>query len=236
MHGFEKVIFKCKLEEVFVVYVVIMGGGRVGLKLASSLSKAGQDVTLIENDPKVCEDAATNIDALVICGNGTDVKTLEEANIKDTDIFVAATGNDEANLLACILVKDHNPQKIIARVSDPTHESIFRKVGVDSVVSPELTAASYLEKLIIRPKIADLVILGKGNAELLDIPVENPKVIGRTIGELSPHEDYIICAIYRHGDEDITIPQQDMVLEKGFKILILIKTEAIKRVVKMFIQ
>ena len=235
MHGFEEVIFKCKLEEVFKVYVVIMGGGRVGLKLASSLSKAGQDVTLIENDPKVCEDAASNIDALVICGNGTDVKTLEEANIKDTDIFVAATGNDESNLLACILVNDNNPQKIIARVSDPTHENIFRKIGVDSVVSPELTAASYLEKLIIRPKIADLVILGKGNAELVDIPVENPKIIGRTIGELSPTKDYIICAIYK-DDEEITIPQQDMVLEEGFKISILIKTEAIKRVVKMFIQ
>jgi trk system potassium uptake protein TrkA len=236
LHGFEEVIFKYKLEEVFVVYVVIMGGGRVGLKLASSLSKAGQDVTLIENDPKVCEEAASNMDALVICGNGTDVKTLEEANIKDTDIFVAATGNDESNLLACILVKDHNPQKIIARVSDPTHENIFRKVGVDSVVSPELTAASYLEKLIIRPKIADLVILGKGNAELLDIPVENPNIMGKTIGELSPTNDYIICAIYKDGDKEITIPQHDMVLEEGFKISILIKTEAIKRVVKMFIQ
>lgn len=213
-----------------------MGGGRVGLKLASSLSKAGQDVTLIENDPKVCEEAATNIDALVICGNGTDVKTLDEANINDTDIFVAATGNDEANLLACILVKDHDPQKIIARVSDPTHENIFRKVGVDSVVSPELTAASYLEKLIIRPKIADLVILGKGNAELLDIPVENPKIIGKTVGELSPTKDYIICAIYKHSEEEITIPQPDMVLEEGFKISILIKTEAIKRVVNMFIR
>lgn len=213
-----------------------MGGGRVGLKLASSLSKEGQDITLIESDSKICSDAAADIDALVICGNGTSVKTLEEANIKDADIFVAATGNDESNLLACILVKDHGLKKIIARVSDPAHENIFRKVGVDSVVSPELTAASYLEKLIIRPKIADLVILGKGNAELLDIPVENPKVIGKSIGELSPKENYIICAIYKHGDREITIPQPDMVLEAGYKVSILIKTKFIKKVVKMFIE
>jgi trk system potassium uptake protein TrkA len=60
--------------------------------------------------------------------------------------------------------------------------------------------------------------------------------MGKTIGELSPTNDYIICAIYKDGDKEITIPQHDMVLEEGFKISILIKTEAIKRVVKMFIQ
>ena len=85
------------------MYVVIMGGGRVGLRLASSLVAAGTDVTLIENDSNLCGNAAAELDALVICGNGTDVKTLEEANISDADVFVAATGNDEVNLLSCIL-------------------------------------------------------------------------------------------------------------------------------------
>jgi trk/ktr system potassium uptake protein len=164
------------------------------------------------------------------------VKTLEEANIADADAFVAATGNDEVNLLACILVKDFNPKKLIARISDPAHEDAFRKVGIDATVSPELTAASYLEKLIIRPKIADMVILGKGNAELLDIPVENHKVIGKKIGDLSPTKEYIICAIYKGPENEIIIPEPDMVLEEGNKISILIKTKSIKKVMKMFIE
>ena len=218
------------------MYVIIMGGGRVGLNLASALIKAGFDITLIEKDPALCSHAANELDALVICGNGTDLKMLEEANISDADAFVAATGNYEANLLACILVKDYNPKKIIARISDPSHEDAFKKVGIDATVSPELTAASYLEKLIIRPKIADMVILGKGNAELLDIPVENKKVIGKKIGELSPTKEYIICAVYKSPDYEILMPEPNIVLEEGNKISILIKTNSIKDVVKKFLK
>jgi trk/ktr system potassium uptake protein len=213
-----------------------MGGGRVGINLASALIKAGFDITLIEKDPNLCANAASELDALVICGNGTDLKILEEANVSDADAFVAATGNDEANLLACILVKDYKPKKLIARISDPAHEDAFRKVGIDSTVSPELTAASYLEKLIIRPKIADMVILGKGNAELLDIPVENNKVIGKKISEISPKKDYIICAVYKAPNYEILMPEPDIVLDEGDKISILIKTKSIKDVVKNFIQ
>ncbi len=216
------------------MYVVIMGGGRVGLNLASFLISDGHDVTLIENDDSLCGNAAVELDALVICGNGTDTKTLEEANIKDADVFVAATGNDEANLLSCILVREYKIPKIIARVSNPDHEEAFRKVGIDDVISPELTAAGYLEKLITRPKVADLIVLGKGDAEILDIPVENKKVIGKRIGEISPSEDYIIVALYNNGE--ITIPHSDMTLEKGNKISVLVKTKSVKKITKLFTQ
>ncbi len=209
-----------------------MGGGRVGLNLSSFLISDGHDVTLVENDKSLCSNAAVELDALVICGNGTDIKTLEEANIMNADVFVAATGNDEANLLACVLVREYNVPKIIARVSDPSHKSVFKKIGVDSVISPELTAASYLEKLIIRPKIADLVVLGKGDAELLDITLENDKVIGKKIGDVSPTDNFIIVAIYENGD--ITIPNPNMVLNKGNKVSILVKSKFAKEVMKKF--
>jgi trk system potassium uptake protein TrkA len=209
-----------------------MGGGRVGLNLASYLISDGHDVTLIENNDNLCSDAAGELDALVICGNGTDTKTLDEANVKDADVFVAATGNDETNLLACILVRECKIPKIIARVSEPNHADAFKKVGIDYVISPEITAASYLEKLIIRPKIADLVVLGKGDAELLDINLENDKIVGQKIVDVSPTEDYIIVAVYENGD--ITIPKPDMVLKKGMKISILVKTKYAKEVMKRF--
>jgi len=209
-----------------------MGGGRVGLNLASFLISDGHDVTLIENDENLCTNAAAELDALVICGNGTDTKTLEEANVSSADVFVAATGNDEANLLACILVREFNIPKIIARVSEPSHGEAFRKVGIDSVISPEITAASYVEKLIIRPKIADLVVMGKGDAELLDFNLENEKVVGKKIGDISPTDDFIIVAVYENGD--ITIPKPEIVLKKGMKVSILVKTKAARAVMKRF--
>lgn len=213
------------------MYIVIMGAGRVGLNLASNLVSRGHDVTLIENDDTLCGNAAAELDALVICGNGTDTKTLEEANVADADVFVAATGNDEANLLSCILVKQFDIKKIIARLSNPDHEEAFKKVGIDDVISPELTAAGYLEKIITRPKVADLIVIGKGDAEILDITVKNKKVIGKRVGDISPTDDYIIVAVYKNGE--ITIPREDMILNEGDKISILVKTKAVKTIVNM---
>jgi len=214
------------------MYVVIMGGGRVGLNLASFLISDGHDVTLVENDENLCSNASAELDALVIYGNGTDIKTLEKANISGSDVFVAATGNDEANLLACVMVREYNVPKIIARVSDPNHKSVFEKIGVDSVISPELAAAGYLEKLIIRPKIADLIVLGQGDAELLDLTLENDKVIGKKVGDVSPTDNFIIVAIYENGD--IIIPKPNMVLNKGNKVSILVKSKFAKDVMKKF--
>ena len=214
------------------MHIVVLGAGRVGLNLSIFLISDGHDVIVIDHDDDLCSDAANELDALVICGNGTDKKILEEANIKDADIFVAATGNDEVNLFACILVKNYDVPKIFARVSDPSHEEVFKTVGIESVVSPELTAASYLEKLINRPKIADLVVIGKGNAELLDISVTNRKMFGVKISDISPNKDFIISAI--HEKDDVIIPDESTTLQEGCKISVLVKSHAIKKVEDMF--
>ena len=204
----------------------------MGLALASLLISDGHDVTLIESDQNLCNIASSELDAMVICGNGTNNKVLEDANIGDADVFVAATGNDEVNLLASILVREYKIPKIIARVSDTTNSGAFKKIGIDSVVSPELTTASYVEKLIIRPKIADLVVMGKGDAELLDIKLENEKSIGKTIGDVSPDDNFLIVAVYEN--DNLIIPKPEMVLKKDMKISILVKTKYAQKVMNMF--
>jgi trk system potassium uptake protein TrkA len=207
-----------------------MGGGRVGMNLASFLISDGHYITLIENNEENCRVIASELDAAVICGNGTDINTLEESNLEDADFFVAATGHDETNLLACILAKDFKITTI-ARVSDPNHEEVFKKVGIDKVVNPEVIAASYLERLVFRPQVADLTIIGKGEAELLDFTLENSEFIGKKVGDVSPTENYVIVAVYSNGD---IIPDPNMVLEPGMKISILVKTKFAKDVLKRF--
>ncbi|KZX11465.1 potassium channel family protein [Methanobrevibacter curvatus] len=216
------------------MYIVIMGAGRVGLNLANLLIKDGMDITIIESEQEKGVSAALELDATIICGNGTDTKTLNEANITDADVFVAATGNDEANLLSSILVNDFNIPKVIARVSNPDHEEAFRKVGIDDVISPELTAAGFLEKLITRPNVADLTAFGKGDAEILDMVITNEKINGKRVSEISPTEDYIIIAGYPGGK--LKIPQGDMVLNTGNKISILVKRGSFQKAAKKFMK
>ena len=157
---------------------------------------------------------------------------LEETNIEDADFFVATTGNDEANLLSCILVRKYNVPNIIARVSNPDHEEAFKAVGIDNVISPEITAAGFLEKLVTRPNVADLISLGEGDAEILDMTITNNKIIGKRIGEVSPTKDYIIIATYHNGK--LVIPQTDNIIARGEKVSVLVKRGSFSKVSKKF--
>ncbi|WP_296878985.1 TrkA family potassium uptake protein [uncultured Methanobrevibacter sp.] len=212
------------------MYVIIMGGGRVGLALANLLIEDGYDITLIESDESLCSEVAAELDALVICGNGTNSKLLEESNIEDADFFIATTGNDEANLLSCILVRKYNVPNIIARVSNPDHEEAFKEVGIDQVISPEITAAGYLQKIVTRPNVAELITLGEGDAEILDMTITNDKIIGKRFKDISPTKEYIIIATYQKGN--LVIPQPDNIISRGEKVSVLVKRGNFKKVSK----
>ncbi len=211
-----------------------MGGGRLGANLASDLIADGHDVNLIERDKTRCNQVALEIDTMVICGTGTDRKTLEDAQIDQANVFVAATGNDNANLMACLLAREYGPEKIIARVNDPQHEEVFMANDVVETVRPECTEAGYLEKLILKPEVADLYVVYHGKAEILEFNVKNKKLTGKTIGEISPTDDYIICGVYKNGNEHITIARADIILEKGDKVSVLVKKDSMKNVLKIF--
>ena len=212
------------------MYIIIMGGGRVGRALAELLIENGQDITLIESDETLCADVSAELDALVICGNGTSSKLLEETNIEDADYFIATTGNDEANLLSCILVRKYNIPNIIARVSNPDHEEAFKEVGIDHVISPETAAAAQLQKLVTRPNAAEIMTLGEGDAEILDMTITNDKIVGKRFKEVTPTKEYIIISTYRNGK--LEIPQPDTTIARGEKVTVLVKRGHFKKVSK----
>jgi len=210
------------------MYAIIMGGGRVGLSLANLLIEEGFDITLIENDETLCTEVASELDALVICGNGTSSKLLEESNIEDADFFIATTGNDEANLLSCILVRKYDVETIIARVSNPDHEEAFKEVGIDRVISPEISAARYLAQFVTNPTASKLTTLGEGDAEIVEMIITNDKVVGKRFKDISPTKEYNIIATYQNGK--LVIPQPDNTISRGEKVSILVKRGAMKKV------
>lgn len=211
-------------------YVIIMGGGRVGLSLANLLIDEGYDITLIESDESICNDIAGDLDALVIHGNGTESKVLEELNADDAEYFIATTGSDEANLLSCILVKKFDVEHVIARVSNPDHEEAFKEVGIERVISPERAAAAQLMKVVTRPNAAELMTLGKGDAEIVDMTITNDKVVGKRFKDVSPTKDFIIISTYQKGK--LVIPQPDNTISRGEKVSVLIKRGKYEKVSK----
>ena len=215
-------------------YVIIMGGGRVGLALANLLIDEGYDIALIESDEALSNEVAAELDALVVNGNGTSSKLLEEINIEDAKYFIATTGSDEANLLSCILVRKYDVPHIIARVSNPDHEEAFKEVGIERVISPERAAAAQLMKVVTRPKAEELMTVGKGDAEIMDMTLTNDKVVGKRFKEVSPTKDFIIIATYQNGK--LVIPQPDNIISRGEKVTLLVKSGKFDKVSKNLVK
>lgn len=215
------------------MYVIIVGAGRVGQNLANSLIRQGITVTLIEDNEVKSSEVANEINAMVIKGDATNIKILEEADISEADVFVAATGHDEVNLLTSVLAQKYeNIKKIIARVNELEHVEAFNRVGIKITVSPESTVATYLERIITRPKISDLIVLGRGTTELLDIKIENKKLFGKRVLDYSPTENYMVCAVYE--DNELIIPQEDTLFYKDQRISVLTKSDYVDEVTNFF--
>ncbi|MBE6486739.1 MAG: TrkA family potassium uptake protein [Methanosphaera stadtmanae] len=216
------------------MYVIIVGAGRVGVNLSKSLIREGLSVTIVESDPAISKEVAEDSEAMVINGDASSVKVLEDADISDADVFVAATGDDKVNLFSSVLSLNYpNITKRIARVNDLEHETAFKNVGIDITVSPEASVATYLERLITRPKIADLIVLGRGSTEMLELRLENKKLFGKPVLDYSPTENYIVCAVY-DDDGELVIPQKDTLFEKNQKISVITKSDYLKEVTKKF--
>ncbi|MBP2172237.1 potassium channel family protein [Methanococcus voltae] len=214
------------------MYIIVAGMGRVGSTLAKSLSEKNYDLVVIDSRKEVCDEVAGELDALVLNGDCTKVKTLENAGIEEADVFIAVTGNQELNLISGLIAKKHGVAKTIARVSEPSYKEVFESLGIDVIISPELVAAKYLEKLIDRPGVVDLAIIGRGDAEILELIIPpNSEVSDKQIKELGA-KDYVIIAIYE-GSE-LKIPDGNTELKPYDRILLLAKSESLDTVRKTF--
>lgn len=218
----------------FVVKVIIVGGGRVGVRLIDLLKKrVGYNITLIDDDKKtlkIIEDRYDDVN--IIKGDATNKAVLEKAGIAEANIIVAATSIDEVNLLIGIISQNYNLEKIIARTANPSHIKMFKKLGLNEVVSPELTACVDIQKLIIKPNIVKMTTSGNEDYELLDVTVKSNKVIGKEIGEISPSRDYIIIMCQKN-DEDL-IARNNIKIQKEDKLTLLVKAKEVKKVKKYF--
>jgi len=214
------------------MYVIIMGAGRVGYLVAKMLEADGHDVTIIEMNRQRAKELSMQINGLVIEGDATDPKTLEEANIKQADAFAALTGKDDANLLACILAKHLNPNvKTSLRISNPKNRKIFEEVHdlkkyFDFVISPEEIAAEYISRNIITPGF-DRVLFPKEGAEIVRFTIdEDSEIAGKLVKELKLPKDALIIAVYDEKG-NLIIPSGDTKLPKKGQIIVFAKNNVL---------
>lgn len=208
------------------MYILIIGGGKVGYYLAKTLNQANHRVGVIENDPARCDLIAKELDVLVISGDGADIEVLDEANVQDADYLVAVTGKDEENLVACQLAKKYfQVPRTIARVNNPKNQKIFNRLGVDATVSSTGAIARLIENELAIDDVKTLPLFEDEGIELVETELKNNSpVLDHRVRDLNFPNECVLIALMRNGK--ILFPKGDTVLKLGDRVFALSKQNA----------
>ncbi len=194
------------------MYVVVGGAGEVGYHVARALREEGHDVAVVENQESRLE-RLQDLDVLSIFGSiGNKDLLEEEASIADADLFIACTGVDEINMVACALAKTYGA-RTICRMNGTDYLNVpystdYAAMGIDVAVSPDMVAAIRIRRLLKQPQLTNAEVFAQGRVVIAEGRVtETAFVVGRRVADVEPPRGFNLFAIYR-GDE-VIIPRGD---------------------------
>ena len=207
------------------MYVIVVGGGKVGYYLTKELLAAGHELVLLEKDPGRARQIADEVGSIVLARDGCEGKHLEEAGASRAAIVAAVTGDDEDNLVICQLAKHHfDVPRTIARVNNPRNEDLFQHLGVDEIISPTRMALAAIEQDIPVHELLHLAQLQGGELELLEAQIgEGSPAIGRHPADIDLPDGCSLFVLIR-GDSAQAI-RSETVFQSGDKVLAVSRTE-----------
>lgn len=212
--------------------VAIIGGGNVGYMLAKSLEDMKIKIKIIEKDYDRCEFLAQELQkTLVINGDGTNLKLLDEEEIGSCDAVISVTNNDERNLLCSLLVKQLGVKRVISRVSKVLNIPLFEKVGIDIAVSPKTSAINEVRNDIDETSVDILATVEQGAAEVLEIPVDE-EFNGKLIKDIRFPAPAIVGVIQRRNN--VIIPKGDTVIKVHDILIIFTMAENAQKIKDYF--
>jgi len=206
------------------MYVIVMGGGRVGYYLAKALLENNLEVAIIESSREIFHLVSHQLDCPVILGDGSSTAVLEMAGANRAQVFVAVTNHDHDNLIACQLAKQQfGVPKTIARVKNPKNEAVMQMLGVDITVSSTAIITSVIQSELPHSRIRQVLDLRTGQLEIMEYRLDpNSPAIGRRLRELTFPAACNVVTIFRNGEA--VVPRGDTSLESGDLVLTLVKT------------
>ena len=206
--------------------IIIAGDGKVGSMLTRQLSTEGHDITVIDSDARVLESSVERYDVIAVHGNCASMSVLQQAGVKDADLLIAATSEDEVNLLCCTTAYALNPKlHTIARIRNPEYtEQIYRMrdiFGLSMVINPENQAATEIDRLLKYPGFLRRDTFAKGRTEIVELRVD----AGSKLRDVKLMDlrgivkcQVLVCAVIRGGSA--VAPKGDFVLREGDRIFV----------------
>lgn len=177
------------------MYIIIVGGGKIGFGAARDLIAAGREVCVVERDPHAARAVAAELGEVALLGDGTEVHVQRAAGMARADVVVAATGRDQANLAVCQVAQlRFDAPRVIARINDPRNERIFREVGIGHTISATRSIVAAIEHEV-----------ETGAASLLDLRCSSHALLEIEVGPASPADGARIADLDLPPDSQIAL-------------------------------
>jgi len=212
---------------------LIVGGGRIGFRLASLLEANSIYCKVIERNPDRCTYLAERLNkSIVLCGDGSDQGLLAEENIQDMDVVITLTKDEETNILASLLAKRMGARNSITRISKFSYFPLMDAIGIEQVVSPRLSAINTILQHIRRGKVLSAISLKGEQAEVIEaVALETSDIVEKPLRNISFPKGAMVAGII--SKETIIIPTGDSVIRPDDRVIILARKEAIPKIEKI---
>lgn len=203
------------------MYIVVVGGGKIGYYLTKTLVSEGYELLLIERNSAKVGTFSERFGAVVMLGDGAEAATLQKAGVSRADVVIATTGEDEDNLVICQMAKKmFGVNHVIARVNNPKNEEIFKRLGIDTTVSVTNIILSYIEQSLPDRPLTHLLTLSHADLAIVEASVAaSSPYVGQRMEDIQLPPDVAVSAILR-GDE-LLIPKPDTRLQSGDEVIAL---------------
>ncbi len=231
--GIEKIIKMAGKDKMRMENLMILGGGKVGRKVAKLL-ESKLNVKIIDSDKSKAEELANYLEkTLVIQGDGRDIDLLAQEGIVDMDGFVALTEDNETNIITCLMAKHLGVKKSIALVDNVDYIPLSQTIGLDSLINKKLIAANNLSRFIRKSNVISTVTLQGIDAEVLEYNVSSKSpVTKKPIKDLKFPKNALIGGYVRAGQGYIAVGETQ--IEEGDKVVVFALPGTIREVEKFF--
>jgi trk system potassium uptake protein TrkA len=209
------------------MYIIVVGGGRVGYYLTKALIDEGHEVLLVEKRANICETVNEEMGSVCVRGDGCEAVIMGEIGTGRADMFIAVTGDDEDNLVACQVAKHKfNVPRTIARIRNPSNEVLFKKLGVDVTVSSTDIILEHIEEEVPTHPLTHLLTLREQGLEIVEVKIPPGSTIaGKSVKELSLSEESRLVLVLSKG-KGPRIPSANTILQAGDQVIALTSPES----------
>ena len=214
--------------------IIIAGGGKIGYTVADLLSGEGHDITIIDRDPDTITAISNGLDVICVEGSATNPETLREAGAADADLLLAATQQDEVNMICGIAARRLGTPHVVARIRDPEYlaqmDFLREALGLSIIVNPEYECAKEISRILRFPSAVRVDAFSQGSMEIIETRVpESGKLDGIALKDLPQRfgARVLVCVVERGGEA--LIPNGDFVLKAGDRLSVSGESRELRR-------